>query len=73
MKQSKTHSFRRSKKFSFLSFPEIATVVTLEKILLNLDNLCLDVFPSALLCYARSFLRSGSNASRSQKFSIPFI
>ena len=53
------------KSISF-SFPAVAT---LEKILLNLDNLCLAVSPSALLCYARSFLRGGSNISRNQKFS----
>ncbi len=33
-----SHSFRCDRKFSLLSFPEVAT---LEKILLNLDNLCL--------------------------------
>ena len=36
-----SHSFRCDRKFSLLSFLEVATVATLEKIPLNLDNLCL--------------------------------
>ena len=41
------HSFKCNKKFSLLSFPAVATVATLEKMPLNLDNLCL-VYPRLL-------------------------
>ena len=46
-----------------LSFLAVATVATLEKISLNLDNLCLAYLPSALLRYARSLSGGSSNAS----------